>query len=101
YGTWTHGEAVALGMHCAARLAARRGLIDHTLVQRQAALLSAFGLPLQIDPSWSIDALLQAMRTDKKALAGQLRFVLPTHLGAVRLVDDVPEAEVRAILSQP
>jgi 3-dehydroquinate synthase len=99
YGTWTHGEAVAVGMDCAARLAARRGRISNEVVIRQAALLDALGLPRQVDRTWSVDALLQAMRTDKKALAGRLRFVLPTRLGEVRLVDDVPETEVRAVLA--
>ena len=100
YGTWTHGEAVAVGMHCAARLAERLGLMsEEGLVQRQARLLSALGLPLQVDPAWSSDALLQAMRTDKKNRAGRLRFVLPTRLGEVRLVDQVPESDVRAVLA--
>ena len=99
YGAWTHGEAVAVGMDCAARLAARRGLIPDEVVARQAALLDALGLPRQVDRTWPVEALLQAMRTDKKALAGRLRFVLPTRLGEVRLVDDVPDSEVRAILA--
>ena len=38
------------------------------------------------------------MRRDKKAAAGQLRFILPTRLGEVRLVDDVPESLVRDVL---
>jgi 3-dehydroquinate synthase len=99
YGTWTHGEAVAVGMDCAARLALRRGLIPETLVARQAALLDALGLPRRVDRAWSVEALLRAMRTDKKALAGRLRFVLPTRLGEVRLVEDVPEADVTAVLA--
>jgi 3-dehydroquinate synthase len=98
YGSWLHGEAVALGMHCAARLAARRGLIPPALVERQQELLLRFGLPCAPDPAWPVDALLAAMRTDKKAVAGQLRFVLPTRLGEVRLFADVRENEVRAAL---
>jgi 3-dehydroquinate synthase len=35
---------------------------------------------------------------DKKTVAGRLRFVLPTRLGHVELVDNVPEIEVRAVL---
>jgi 3-dehydroquinate synthase len=81
-------------MHCAARLAARRGLIDDALVERQRQLLHQLGLPCSLDPTWSHDALLAAMRTDKKAVAGRLRFVLPTRLGEVKLFDDVEDAEV-------
>jgi hypothetical protein len=35
------------------------------------------------------------------ALAGRLRFVLPTRLGAVALFDDVSEEDVRAVLGAP
>jgi 3-dehydroquinate synthetase len=38
------------------------------------------------------------MRSDKKALAGRLRFVLPRRLGDVGLFDNIPEAEVRLVL---
>jgi len=38
------------------------------------------------------------MHSDKKTVAGQLRFVLPSRLGAVELVEDVPEGEVLAVL---
>ena len=40
------------------------------------------------------------MKLDKKASAGKLRFVLPTQLGHVELVDDVPTDEVRAVLDE-
>ena len=38
------------------------------------------------------------MRTDKKAVGGRLRFVLPRRLGEVALFDDVPEDDVRQVL---
>lgn len=40
------------------------------------------------------------MKLDKKASAGKLRFVLPTRLGHVELVDDVPTDDVRAVLDE-
>ena len=39
------------------------------------------------------------MRSDKKSVAGRMRFVLPSRLGAVELVGDVPEREVVAIIA--
>jgi 3-dehydroquinate synthase len=98
YGAWLHGEAVAAGMACAARLAAGRGLVPPELGGRQDRLLERFGLPTRVPAGWPADALLAAMRLDKKAAAGRLRFVLPTRLGAVRLVDDVPDGEVVRVL---
>jgi 3-dehydroquinate synthase len=99
YGAWLHGEAVAAGMMCAARLAERRGLIGPDLVRRQQRLLEAFGLPIA-PQRWSSEELLATMRTDKKALAGRLRFILPRRLGEAALFDDVPEADVRQILAE-
>jgi 3-dehydroquinate synthase len=97
YGTWLHGEAVAAGMVCASRLAERRGLIPPDLTQRQERLLAHFGLPTA-PGAWPADELLAAMRNDKKALAGRLRFVLPRRFGEVALFDDVADADVRHVL---
>lgn len=101
YGAWLHGEAVAAGMVAASRLAANLGRIPTDITDRQAKLLTAFGLPVAAKPEWSADELIAVMRRDKKAAAGELRFVLPTRLGHVELVAGVPEAAVRAVLAAP
>jgi 3-dehydroquinate synthase len=97
YSALLHGEAVAAGMRCAARLAARLGRIDQKIVDRQEALLAA--LDLQIDPL-DVDGqeLLRAMHRDKKVSAGKLRFILPDRIGHVALVGDVPDDDVLASL---
>jgi 3-dehydroquinate synthase len=100
YESWLHGEAVAAGMICASRLAERHGLICAELTERQQRLLQAFGLPTAPE-RWPIDNLIATMRSDKKALAGRLRFVLPRRLGEVAMIGDVAEADVRAVLSEP
>ena len=87
-------------MICASRLAERRGLIERDLVERQHRLLTAFSLPTAIDRAWPIDDMLATMRKDKKAVGGQMRFILPTKLGEVALFDDVPEGDVRAVLEE-
>jgi 3-dehydroquinate synthase len=99
YGTWLHGEAVAAGMICASRLAERHGLIPSSITDRQRKLLQGFHLPTAPD-TWPIDQLLETMRSDKKSLAGKMRFVLPKRLGEVALFDDVPEVEVRQVLEE-
>ena len=98
YGHWLHGEAVAAGMVCASRLAERRGLVPAAITRRQQDLLARFSLPIAPE-AWSPGDLLAAMRSDKKAKAGRLRFVLPTRLGEVILVEDVPEKDVLAALA--
>ncbi|MCS7045444.1 MAG: 3-dehydroquinate synthase [Gemmataceae bacterium] len=99
YGRWLHGEAVAAGMVCASRLAERRGLIPSQLTERQRALLSRLGLPTAPEP-WDRAVLLAAMRSDKKALAGKMRFILPRRLGEVALFDDVAAADVESVLAE-
>jgi 3-dehydroquinate synthase len=97
YGAWLHGEAVAAGMVCAGRLASDLGRVDEAFCTRQERLLERFELPTQIEP-WPVEELLQAMRSDKKTVAGRLRLVLPSALGKVEVVADVPEAQVVAVL---
>jgi 3-dehydroquinate synthase len=99
YSSWLHGEAVAAGMHCAALLACRRGLIGPDLVQRQRRLLQTIGLPL-VPERWPIDDLLATMRADKKAVAGRMRFILPRRLGEVALFDAVSEEDVYQVLHE-
>ncbi|MFO0964755.1 MAG: 3-dehydroquinate synthase [Gemmataceae bacterium] len=99
YGAWLHGEAVAAGMVCASRLAERQGLVPSAVTQRQIALLSAFSLPTGI-PAWDAAGLIATMRTDKKSVAGKMRFILPTRIGEVTLVEDIAEDHVRAVLGE-
>ena len=99
YGTWLHGEAVSAGMACAALLANRLGLIPSEVVERQRRLLEAFGLPVSIPAGWNAEAMIDAMRSDKKAEGGRMRFVLPVRLGEVRLFDDVTAEQVAEVLA--
>jgi 3-dehydroquinate synthase len=98
YGTLLHGEAVAIGMTAAARLAARLGRIGREIVERQDRLLDALGLPRTAPAAGSVEDLLAVMARDKKSVAGRLRFVLPSRIGHVELVDGVDEAAVRDVL---
>lgn len=87
YGELLHGEAVSIGMMCAARLAKIMGRVDETFVARQLALLEALQLPTAT-PDYDGDELVAIMRRDKKADEGKLRFILPTRIGHVELVKD-------------
>lgn len=97
YEKLLHGEAVAIGMMCAARLAEQLGRVDAAFVERQRILLAAFGLPLEV-PDVDRDELIELMYRDKKTERGKLRFVLPTRLGHVELVDDVNADSIHAAL---
>jgi len=95
YGEWLHGEAVSIGMVAAARLAQGMDRVPPEFTSRLVRLLEALELPVQM-PNLDHDALLAAMQRDKKSEHGRLRFILPTRLGHVEFVDDVPQDLVRA-----
>lgn len=101
YGELLHGEAVSIGMVDAARLAERLGRFDGESAQRLVDLLQAVGLPVALPEScqFASDDVLQTMRLDKKTVGGKLRFVLPSEIGSVETVKDVPEAAVRDVLA--
>jgi len=80
-----HGEAVGYGMLVAAELA--------------AAIISSLG-PLPPIADLPAASILDAMRHDKKVVAGKLHFVLPTAIGATAIVNDVKESELRAALKK-
>jgi len=102
YGDLLHGEAVAIGMVCASRLAERLGKIEAADTARQVSLLQRLHLPTSLPPGMSFapEDVLNRMRLDKKAVAGRMRFILPTRLGHVELFDDVAEADVLAVLNE-
>jgi 3-dehydroquinate synthase len=102
YGELLHGEAVAIGMIHASRVAERIGRIDRSVTERQIDLLAALHLPTCLPPTCRLetDAVLDRMQLDKKTVGGTIRFVLPSRIGHVELVDTVPVDEVRTVLNE-
>jgi 3-dehydroquinate synthase len=99
YGTYLHGEAVAIGMVAAGELALELGLWSAAEQHRQRAVIAAAGLPLQW-PELEPAAVLQCLQGDKKVRDGTVRFVLPTSLGSVEIRSDVSGAQVLAALER-
>lgn len=99
YGALLHGEAVAIGMLGAARLAHRMGLCPAPLVERHRQVIAAYGLPTRA-PVVPHEAVLEAMALDKKSRAARIRWVLLADVGDVRIVSDVPDEAVGATLSE-
>lgn len=81
YGCVSHGMAVAWGIRFASRLAARLGVASADFVSRQERLLYDLGLTARVR-ELDVDAILYAMRSDKKARGGAVRFVLAVAPGS-------------------
>lgn len=100
YRIVNHGEAVAIGMVAAGAIAVNLQLWDHKEAERQDALIKKAGLPTQLPAGIDIEAIVDALQTDKKVKAGKVRFVLPTQIGAVKVTDEVPADVIRQVLRQ-
>lgn len=92
YGTYLHGEAVAIGLCAAAELSQRLGHITVGEVARIRATLQAHQLPVRLNPSLPYAELRQAMLRDKKVRADGLRFIVLKALGRAATATDVPDA---------
>jgi len=99
YKRFRHGEAVAYGMLVAAEIAARRSVMPAADREALAALITRLG-PLPPIADLSGARMLEAMRHDKKVVAGRLHFVLPTGIGGTSIVNDVTEKEIKAALTR-
>ena len=98
YKYYTHGEAIAIGMIAAARIAHEISATDQNTVDIQERLISAAGLPTRIDHSFGWQSIVHQLAKDKKRLAGRTRWVLPKTIGEVFLTDEVPLNVVPRVL---
>jgi 3-dehydroquinate synthase len=104
YGAWLHGEGVGCGMVMAARLSRELGLVDEAFVQRLTMLVQRAGLPI-IAPTLPLEGAadvaeryLQLMRVDKKAEAGEIRFITIDAPGRAG-IRPAPDAMVRGVIA--
>ncbi len=93
YGTWLHGEAVAMGMVAVGELAVQRGSWSRDEAERQKRLIAKTKLPINW-PALEIENVLRTLQGDKKVRDGKLRFVLPTSIGQVEIRDDITSEEI-------
>jgi len=95
YGKYLHGEAISIGMTCAARLARQLGMVDQDFCDRQTTLFQQIGLPTEA-PEENLDQLMDAMTRDKKVAGGKLKLILPTRMGHVELIDAPDSQQILA-----
>jgi 3-dehydroquinate synthase len=99
YTALTHGEAIAIGMSMAVDLACRVAVNPELEMvrQRQEALFQAVGLPTRIAGCHPRE-ILAAMRTDKKAVQGKIRLILPARMGQVTVVATISDELILAAI---
>lgn len=99
-----HGEGVAIGMAMAHRFSQRLGLCAQEVPSRVAAHLQAVGLPTRVqDIPGSIgtaEAILDAIRQDKKVSRGTLTFILTRGIGESYIAKDIAPGDVLDFLKE-
>ena len=99
YGTLLHGEAVAIGMCLAARLSTRLRRAPQEDAERLQSLLARCGLPTTVPDGTDPNAMLAAMKLDKKNLSGRLRLILWRGIGLAEIAADVDQTVIRDALA--
>ena len=95
YTSLKHGEAILLGMIAESFIARKMGLLQTDALQRIERLIRRVPVKGKMGIA-QLSTILKAMGRDKKVLAGKKRFVLPTAVGTVKLVENVGPADIRA-----
>ncbi len=92
YRTLLHGEAVAWGMVAAARIAQTVGRLDESTARRVSEATLGLGRLPKLDVRGR--NIVRRLQADKKTQNGKVHFVLPSKIGQVEVVNDVPERAV-------
>ncbi|MDD5772600.1 MAG: 3-dehydroquinate synthase [bacterium] len=96
--SYRHGEAVSIGMACAAEIAVELGLCNKDVLIRLEGLLEKTGLPVRIKKG-NIKEIIKTMSHDKKFVQGKTRFILPVQIGKVIIKDNIDIKLIEKIIS--
>lgn len=90
YKRLSHGEAIAIGMCTASKLSS----ISKDELNEITELIKAYGLPSEIPDDIDKDFILTAMTHDKKAISGDLKFILPKKIGEVEIKGNINKEKI-------
>jgi 3-dehydroquinate synthase len=105
YRRFRHGEAVGYGMLVAGEMSKLLGLLEPSELELLRAAIRLCG-PLPSAADLDDQAIIAAIRNDKKSMAGRVQWVMLERIGRARIVSDVDikpkllRASLRAILRQ-
>ena len=98
YTRFLHGEAIAIGMCAAARIAVRMGIFQEKDAERIKNLVELYKLPSTMPDGINTSGIINAMEVDKKVKAGKIRFILPESIGKVRIEEDIDREIIKEVL---
>jgi 3-dehydroquinate synthase len=98
YKKLSHGEGVLLGCVCESKIALDKGVLAHEDFDRIITLITR--LPLtNMNRHLEPGRLIEFMKSDKKSVAGKIKFVLPARIGETVTRDDVGEQEIASAIA--
>ncbi|VEG90520.1 3-dehydroquinate synthase [Legionella spiritensis] len=100
YQRWLHGEAVAIGLYCAALLSHESGVMDWSDVVLIDKMLKMAGLPARIPQDINPDDLRAKMAQDKKIKNNRLRFILMRGVGHCYIDDEITDTVLQTVLQR-
>ena len=99
YSSFSHGEAVAIGMIMAANLSQYMGMVSSNDVENIRKSIDAFNLPTN-KPNLDSNKFLEAMKRDKKSQDGEIRLILLESIGKAMITSDYPNDLLMKTISE-
>ena len=98
YREYKHGEAVAIGMVVASKIANLMDICNSEVVERVRAIVIKSGLPWEL-PDYKYKHYLRAIRIDKKVVGDSLNFILTSRIGSV-MIKEVKLEDCASLLNK-
>jgi len=99
YSTYLHGEAVAIGMVMANRLAVKLGTLTHTEENEIKEVLKNNDLPINYKIK-DVEEFYEHFFADKKTLNNSIKFIIPNGIGSYKIVKDVDKEIIIDVLKE-
>ncbi|MDD5291628.1 MAG: 3-dehydroquinate synthase [Candidatus Omnitrophica bacterium] len=94
YNKYNHGEAISIGMICAAQISHNLKLLREENLDKIISLVRLYGLPTRIK-GIALNKIMSSLAKDKKFIHGRNRFVLPVEIGKVKVISNIPQDAIR------
>lgn len=96
---YNHGESISVGMLLSGEIAVMLEMLKEKDLKRIRSLIKNAGLPTGVK-GVPLREILKSFKYDKKFTKGGNRFVLPRRIGAVEVVEDIPDLLIKTVLKK-
>lgn len=99
YSTYLHGEAVAIGMVMANRLAVKLGYLTESEEESIKETLKSYDLPVDYKIK-DVEDFYEHFFADKKTMNNSIKFIIPNGIGNYKIVKDIKKELILAVLKE-